>query len=76
MHVLEAGLQQEQRTETSQDGGISTVTTNMRNTQLEEHVLQVVKPTREAGITGAELTNAITGVRAAAIKEARARLIT
>ena len=42
----------------------------MRNTQLEEWVLRVVKATGEAGITGAELTNAITGVRATAIREA------
>ena len=42
----------------------------MRNTQLEERVLQVVKAPGEAGITGEELTNAITGVWATAIREA------
>ena len=52
------------------DGGISTVTTNMRNTQLAERVLRVVKATWEAGITGEELTNAVTGVRATTIREA------
>ena len=38
----------------SQDGGIRKVTTDMRNTRLGEHILQVVKATGEAGITGEE----------------------
>ena len=66
-------MQDVQKTGMSQDGGIRTVTTDMRNTRLAERVLQVVKATWEAGITGKELAQAIPGFLATTIRRPRAR---